>query len=131
MVWCCLLQIRAHHGLICASNTGCSSGLEVSKLKAAWIELDVEVYGPHGCETERQDIVLPLESVQPLQKDSLQWQDCPHASNVKTASIPSHLLTHLDSPVCCLLSEAVSSILHCSTASVGLCTTRSISCRLL
>jgi hypothetical protein len=81
------------------------TGQDVSKLKAAWIELLVEVYGPHGLETERQDVVLALQEVAPLSK--LQWCDCPHAENVKTATIPSHLLTHMDSPVCCTVPASV------------------------
>lgn len=68
-------------------------------VKAAWLALDVEVYGRHGLETERQDIILPLEAVPQISKSVLQWHACPYAERSATASIPTHLLTHLDTPV--------------------------------
>ena len=82
-------------------SRGPVAGSEIPTLKAAWVELSVYVYGPHGLSTERQDIVLPLKDVAEVKEADIPWNECPHAQNVKTASIPSHLLTHLDSPVCC------------------------------
>lgn len=69
-------------------------GADLRSLKALWVKIHYVTYGPQGRIPKTGHVVVPLRFPNP--EDERPWRETP-AANV--LPIPTHLLTHLDSPV--------------------------------
>ncbi|MEO1296681.1 MAG: F420-0:Gamma-glutamyl ligase [Cyanobacteria bacterium J06636_16] len=69
-------------------------GPDLRSLKALWIKIHYITYGPQGRIPKTGHVVVPLQFPDPKQGPS--WRETPQA---KIRAIPTHLLTHLDTPV--------------------------------
>ncbi len=71
------------------------SGPELRNLKALWVRIDYVTYGPQGRIPKRKHVVVPLKfpTVDP---DHASWRP---TADADILPIPTHLLTHLDTPV--------------------------------
>ncbi|MEM0979700.1 MAG: F420-0:Gamma-glutamyl ligase [Cyanobacteria bacterium P01_H01_bin.58] len=70
------------------------AGPDLRSLKALWIKIHYVTYGPQGRIPKTGHVVVPLKFPNP--EDSHSWRDTPQA---QVLPIPTHLLTHLDTPV--------------------------------
>ncbi|MGP1383781.1 MAG: F420-0:Gamma-glutamyl ligase [Thainema sp.] len=71
------------------------SGPELRNLKALWVRIEYVTYGPQGRIPKRKHVVVPLKfpTVDPNQAA---WRP---TADADILPIPTHLLTHLDTPV--------------------------------
>ncbi|MGF1523447.1 MAG: F420-0:Gamma-glutamyl ligase [Leptolyngbyaceae cyanobacterium] len=69
-------------------------GSDLRSLKALWIRIHYVTYGPQGRIPKTGHVVVPLQFPDPNQGPA--WRETPQA---QIRAIPTHLLTHLDTPV--------------------------------
>jgi hypothetical protein len=70
------------------------TGPDLRSLKALWVRVHYLTYGPGGRVPKTGHVVVPLQFPHP--EDERPWRE---ASSGKVLPIPTHLLTHLDTPV--------------------------------
>lgn len=71
------------------------TGVDLTTLRSLWVRLDYVTYGPAGRIPKRTHVIVPLEfpAVTP---DQQHWRP---TADADVLPIPTHLLTHLDTPV--------------------------------
>lgn len=84
--------------LLCC-NVFCVTGTALEYVTEIWVQLELDVYGPHGVNQQRQDVILPLTCPPVPVLEEMTWSHCPEMAGVETLSISTHLLCHLDDPV--------------------------------
>jgi len=70
------------------------TGPQLRSLKALWVRVHYLTYGPQGRLPKTGHVIVPLKF--PQLDDMPAWRDTPQA---QILPIPTHLLTHLDTPV--------------------------------
>lgn len=70
------------------------TGPDLRSLKALWVRVHYLTYGPGGRIPKMGHVIVPLKFPHPA--DSPEWRETPQA---QVLPIPTHLLTHLDTPV--------------------------------
>jgi hypothetical protein len=70
------------------------TGPDLRSLKALWMRVHYLTYGPGGRVPKTGHVVVPLQFPNP--EDERPWRE---AASGKVLPIPTHLLTHLDTPV--------------------------------
>ena len=70
------------------------TGPELRSLKALWVRVHYLTYGPGGRYPQIGHVIVPLKF--PAPEATPAWRDTPQA---QVLPIPTHLLTHLDTPV--------------------------------
>lgn len=70
------------------------TGPDLRSLKALWVRVHYMTYGPGGRIPQTGHVVVPLQFPNP--EDERPWRE---TSGGKVLPIPTHLLTHLDTPV--------------------------------
>ncbi|NEQ44199.1 MAG: F420-0:Gamma-glutamyl ligase [Leptolyngbya sp. SIOISBB] len=70
------------------------TGPELRSLKAMWVRVHYLTYGPGGRQLQTGHVIVPLQFPDP--ESAPPWRDTPQAS---VMPVPTHLLTHLDTPV--------------------------------
>lgn len=91
-------------------TTAVRAGQVVKHLDSAWLRFEYDLYGPAGCETKQQHVVLPLC---PAPMPSPVWRPSIHAPHATTLPVHTHLLCHFDDPV---RSPAATPVQACSNA---------------
>ncbi|XP_057850775.1 uncharacterized protein LOC131061244 isoform X2 [Cryptomeria japonica] len=90
--------IRAGHDtsieVVIQVKADCGKLLE--DLQAILVEVEYVSYGPHGCSTHLQHVILPLQYTQSYNQ-TLSWKKVGGICSV--LPVPTHLLCHLDDPV--------------------------------
>ncbi len=69
-------------------------GADLSPLKTVWVKLHYVTYGPQGRIPKTRHIIVPLKFPDP--KAERPWRQ---ATVAEVLPVPTHLLTHLDTPV--------------------------------
>lgn len=69
-------------------------GPDLRSLKALWVRIRYVTYGPQGRIPKTGHVVVPLQYPNP--EEGPAWRETPQA---QVRPIPTHLLTHLDTPV--------------------------------
>lgn len=70
------------------------NGPELRSLKALWVKVHYLTYGPGGRQPQTGHVIVPLRFPDP--ELAPPWRDTSHA---QIMPVPTHLLTHLDTPV--------------------------------
>lgn len=70
------------------------TGPDLRTLKALWVRVHYVTYGPQGRIPKTGHVIVPLQFPNP--EDERPWQSTPTA---QIRPVPTHLLTHLDTPV--------------------------------
>ncbi len=70
------------------------TGPELRSLKALWVRVHYLTYGPGGRQPQTGHVIVPLKF--PAPELAPPWRDTPQA---RIMPVPTHLLTHLDTPV--------------------------------
>ncbi|WP_263971160.1 DUF1995 family protein [Leptolyngbya sp. PCC 6406] len=70
------------------------TGPDLRSLKVLWVRVHYITYGPGGRVPKTGHVVVPLQFPNP--EDERPWRETPGA---KVLPVPTHLLTHLDTPV--------------------------------
>lgn len=101
--------LQLHSGLanVCSGNCGkpelekqlVGTGTTLTYMTDLWIQLEIDVYGAHGVDQQRQDVVLPIKCPPRPDPENINWSPCPHMAGAETLPITTHLLCHLDDPV--------------------------------
>eukprot|EP00892_Ulva_mutabilis_P003512 jgi/Ulvmu1/1532/UM011_0262.1 len=74
------------------------AGGALTHMTDVWVQLLLDVYGPHGLVQQQQDIVLPVKCPPVAALDSQEWSDCPYLPGAQALPVKTHLLCHLDDP---------------------------------
>lgn len=70
------------------------AGPGLRSLKALWVRVNYLTYGPGGRVPQTGHVIVPLQFPDP--ESAPAWRDTPQA---QVMPVPTHLLTHLDTPV--------------------------------
>ncbi|MGD1858390.1 MAG: F420-0:Gamma-glutamyl ligase [Leptolyngbyaceae cyanobacterium] len=70
------------------------TGSELRSLKALWVRVHYLTYGPGGRQPQTGHVIVPLRFPDP--ETAANWRQTPQAD---VLPVPTHLLTHLDTPV--------------------------------